>query len=89
MIWLYRICLVLNTILLVYACFNIKVSGTYNRAIILCIIILMFLIATALLLKNYFDRVNSAIILLAIPLLPVILFLLFLLIMFIVKPDFK
>ncbi len=89
MIWLYRICLILNTILLVYAFLNIKVSGTYNRAIILCIFILLFFMAAALVLKNYFERINSAIMLLAIPLFPVLLFLLFLLIMFIIKPDFK
>ena len=89
MIWIYRICFLLNSLLFLYASFNIKVSGTYNRAIILCMIILILFMATAYVLKNYSDQLSTAIILLAIPLFPVFLFLLFLIIMFIVRPDFK
>ncbi|MEY3678593.1 MAG: hypothetical protein RI924_734 [Bacteroidota bacterium] len=89
MIWVYRICLLLNALLLLYASINIKVSGTYNRAIILCIIILILFMAAAFILKNNLNQLNSAVILLVLPLLPVLLFLLFLVIMFIVKPDFK
>ncbi len=89
MIWLYRIGLLLNLVLVVYAAFNVKNSGVYNRTVIWGIVLLIVLMAIAYLLKSYYGMLRAAIGLLYLPLIPVLLFLLFLLLMIIIKPDFK
>lgn len=89
MIWMYKIGLFLNAVLLVYAAFNIKISGVYNRTVIWGIFLLIGIMAIAYLLKTYYGMIRAAIGLLYLPLIPVLLFLLFLLLIIILKPDFK
>ncbi|MFM6975793.1 MAG: hypothetical protein ACKOW2_02960 [Sphingobacteriaceae bacterium] len=87
--WIYRIGLLLDMVLLIYAAFNIRASGVYNRTVIICIFLLVALIAAAYLLKNYYHQIKTAVTLLYIPIVPTVLFLLFILLFLIIKPDFK
>ncbi len=89
MIWWYKIGFLLHLILLLVAAFNCKVSGVYNKTLLIMMLVDLFLLAAAYVFQNYLFQLRTAVLLLWIPLVPVIICLIFLLFAVLIKPDFK
>lgn len=89
MIWWYKVGLILHLLLLIVAAFNCKVSGVYNKTLLIMMLIDIALIAAAYVFQTYLFQLKTAVLLLWIPLVPLFICLLFFLLAVLIKPDFK